>query len=131
MSALPPQYEFNQEQSSIIGNLAATMSMVGWILLSLGAVIGAIGVFQILSGFHVVGAADVAQGLAFFLSGIWVGDAARRFRAVADTRGQDISNLMDALIQLHRVFGLQRILLAFALVFSAIAALMMVLLPAS
>jgi hypothetical protein len=126
MSALPAQYEFTEEQNRVIGDLGSTMGMVGMISMALGAVIGAVGVFQIISGFLVVGLADLAQGLAFFLTGIWLRGAARGFQLVANTRGQDISHLMSAVIKLRQVYGLQRVFLLAALAFSSIAVVVLV-----
>lgn len=115
MSALPPQYEFNDEQSRIIESLAGSMNLVGGGVAAVGAMVGGMGVWLAISGIFRLGISAVAVGTAMFVSGLWVSAAARRFRRVAVTRGRDISHLMDAIVTLRQVFVVQMVLLVGAM----------------
>ena len=56
-----------------------------------------------------------AAGLFYLLLGIWTRSASKSFRKIVDTRGNDISNLMNGLWALHRMFSLLYILLLLVL----------------
>jgi len=54
-------------------------------------------------------------GLFFLLLGVWTRSAAGSFRKIVDTRGSDITNLMNALSSLQSMYGLLQLLLVLAL----------------
>jgi hypothetical protein len=56
-----------------------------------------------------------AAGLFYLLLGIWTRSASKSFRKIVDTRGNDISNLMNGLWALHRMFSLLYIVLLLVL----------------
>ena len=56
-----------------------------------------------------------AGGLFYLLLGIWTRSASKSFRKIVDTRGNDISNLMNGLLSLHRMYSLLYTLLLLVL----------------
>ena len=60
-------------------------------------------------------------GLFFLLQGIWARTAAGSFRKIVDTRGNDITNLMNAVGSLKTMYGLLYLLLAAALLGGLVA----------
>src|SRR5262249_37411420 len=60
-------------------------------------------------------------GLIFLLQGVWSRSAAAAFRKIADTRGNDITNLMNAVGALRTMYGLLHLLLAAALLGGLVA----------
>jgi hypothetical protein len=60
-------------------------------------------------------------GLFFLLQGIWARTAAGSFRKIVDTRGNDITNLMNAVGSLRTMYGLLYLLLAAALLGGLVA----------
>jgi hypothetical protein len=59
-----------------------------------------------MSPFVISGLAMALIGLGFLLFGWWQQQAAGSLAAVADTRGQDISRLMEAFGALNKAYGL-------------------------
>ena len=60
-------------------------------------------------------------GLFFLLQGIWARSSAASFRKIVDTRGHDITNLMNAVGSLRTMYGLLHLLLAAALLGGLVA----------
>jgi hypothetical protein len=60
-------------------------------------------------------------GLFFLLQGIWARSSASSFQRIADTRGNDINNLMNAIGSLRTMYGLLYLLLALALLGGLVA----------
>jgi hypothetical protein len=54
-------------------------------------------------------------GLFYLLMGSWTRSAGGAFRKIVDTRGNDISNLMNGLAALHRMYSLVYMLLIITL----------------
>lgn len=104
------QYEFNDTQNEIIGSLAKMMKMVGIFLLI-------IGIISLLSGFYnwEDNFMFIVEGLIVGVIGFWTFRAAKSFTAIVDTEGNDIVNLMDALVVLSKLFRLQLLLLILGL----------------
>ena len=64
---------------------------------------------------------------AFFLTfGFWAGGAAGAFRKIAETRNEDVWNLMNALGSLKNMFALLRFLVIAALVLLVVGVLLVV-----
>lgn len=135
-----PEYEFDDQQSKVIQSLARRMGGVAFLIVALGAIQIAHGLFASYLGYRdpeklasaakaqlppdqfekfektlggggwspfvMTGLALAAMGLIHFLFGLWTSSAAGSFSAVANTRGKDISRLMDALGSLNRAFGM-------------------------
>jgi hypothetical protein len=60
-------------------------------------------------------------GLFFLLQGIWARSSAASFQKIVDTRGNDITNLMNAIGALGTMYGLLYLLLAAALLGGLVA----------
>ena len=54
-------------------------------------------------------------GLFYLLLGIWTRSAAKSFRKIVDTRGNDIGHLMNGLLSLHQMYSLLYTLLLLVL----------------
>ena len=106
-------YEFNAEQSKLIGGLGRSMRIVGLVGLA-WAVAGIIsmGILAWKSGVLYL---DLNPVLALFI-GLWALSGGRSFIYVATTQGNDIVHLMDALGKLRNIFSLVAILIVAALV---------------
>jgi hypothetical protein len=59
--------------------------------------------------------------LIFLLQGVWTRSSASSFQKIVDTRGNDISNLMNAVDSLQTMYGLLYLLLAGALLGGLVA----------
>ncbi len=112
-------YEFTTTQERLIADLAGKMRFVSYFLI-------VVGVLQIIPGLSRLVIAEgfglVISGVVQLLIGIWTNRAASSFLQVAQTRGNDIDNLMEALKQLRRLYSLQYWLLIVALVIFGIVA---------
>jgi hypothetical protein len=110
------QYEFNNEQSAVILDLASGLRIVGFLLLLVG-VFQAIGLITTivrigLQGPLVGAALLIAAAALIYLSlGWWFRSSAEGFIAVVGTQGKDIDHLMDALNELRKPFALIRTLI--------------------
>lgn len=113
----PAQYEFTAEQNKVIGEMASSMIWVAapfigiGILYLIGGVLNIIKVgVAVANGEH---KADALVNAGFILLGgaafVFVGKrlrlAADRFQAIVNTSGRDISNLMDGIASLGRLFA--------------------------
>ena len=62
-----------------------------------------------------------ASGLFYLLLGIWTRSASHSFRNIVDTRGNDISHLMQGLGALHQMYSLLYTLLVLVLLAGVLA----------
>jgi hypothetical protein len=60
-------------------------------------------------------------GLLLFLVGLWTRQAAQGFAGIVQTKGRDISRLMEALGALHRKYGLIYTIMLFAAITSLLS----------
>jgi hypothetical protein len=60
-------------------------------------------------------------GLIFYLQGVWTRSSAASFQKIVDTRGNDITNLMNAVGSLQTMYGLISMLLSLALLGALLA----------
>jgi hypothetical protein len=111
------QYEFNASQNELIKSLASTMNFVGYFLMAIGAFATIAGIIQITSG----GITALIQGVVQVLIGFWTTKAAKSFQLIVDTEGRDIENLMGALGELRKLYGLQYWILIIALIFVGVS----------
>ncbi|SKB12177.1 conserved membrane hypothetical protein [Planktothrix sp. PCC 11201] len=110
-------YEFNESQNQLILDLSKKMLFVSYFLIA-GGILGAIGgVIVLLKG----GFGELVQGVILLITGIWTINAAKAFKLIVDTQGNDIENLMGALGQLRKLYTLQYWLFLIAIIFMAIA----------
>jgi hypothetical protein len=113
-------YEFNAEQSRLMGALANNMTWVGIFLIVTGVAGGLIGIRQLI---HNHGSAPILliDAVLFLAIGFWTRGAAVQFNQVAATTGTDIQHLMGALEELRRIYSLQKVLIVVALALLAVA----------
>ena len=109
---IAPQYEFSPVQNALLKDLSSAMKLVSGFsiaagLLSLGQTI--VDLLERLSGG--MGLNRLSLNLSpvlYIFMGIWIWGAATSFARIPLSRGHDITNLMDALAELHRAFSLLR-----------------------
>lgn len=111
------QYEFTSSQNELIQELAKKMRFVSYFLIGLGILAAIGGLFSIARG----GFGSIVQGVVQVVIGIWTGSAASSFQKIVDTQGNDIENLMLSLGELRKLYVLQYWLYIIALIFVAIA----------
>jgi hypothetical protein len=148
------QYEFSAAENTVFGGLAGKMRFVGVILMVVGVL------YLLLGGLVVVGAitgesVPVAQkvdgavtmtsqrlhvghslgyfvgGIIYLLMGMWTGNSAAAFRRIVDTQGSDISHLMDAVTNLHKLYTLQFWLILIGLIVMLVALVTVIVLLAT
>lgn len=122
-------YEFSEQQNQTISSLAGAMTFVGTLLMLSGGLTVLAGIINTLSGLG-GNVATVPQGLGQLVTGAlnimlgnWTRTAAGSFDNIVKTQGNDIGNLMTALEELKKVYGLQRILLIISIIVVILAAL--------
>lgn len=119
------QYEFTDEQNRQIAGLADAMKVTAGLMQLLGLA------FVVLCALAATGAVQtgggygppVGLGAAALLClsiGFWTGGSAASFRKIVETRNEDIWHLMNALGQLHNMYGLLRTIILGSLVLAII-----------
>lgn len=96
-------FEFSTSQNQLVGSLAGKMKWVAYFLFA-GA--GLLVVFSLLA-FEELGLGGVFQAILMLVIGLWTKKAATAFRLIVETEGRDIANLMDAILELKRLYTLQ------------------------
>jgi len=112
-SQFSEEYEFNESQNELIGSLASTMNFVGYFLIAIGIVAAISGIITITQG----GFPELVQGIAQLIIGFWTMKAAKSFKLIVDTEGRDVENLMGALGELRKLYGLQYWVIMITLIF--------------
>jgi hypothetical protein len=121
------EYEFSSQENTVIGELADKMRFVGLFLMIAGVltlILAFVGTFARATGsLHEVSGhgGGFVSGMVNLFLGIWSRRAAASLRQIVDTRGRDISNLMNALGELLKMYQLQYWILVIALVILAVA----------
>ena len=113
------EYEFNETENASITDLASKMRFVGL----MGVIFGVLLMVAGLGGCaqsNPGGLGNVIQGVLSLMIGIWTRSAADAFKRIVDTQGSDIFNLMSALGELRRIYGLQRTLFIIVIVLFAL-----------
>lgn len=109
------QYEFDKSQNELILDLANKMRFVAYLSVAVGTV-------SFIGGFvDELDIANLIQGAIMIIMGIWTIKAASSFKKIVDTKDNDIVNLMGALGELRKLYGLQYWLFIIGLVFIALA----------
>lgn len=106
-------YEFNQEQNHLIGDLATKMKFLGTIAIVIGLLGLAAGAWKEMLDI-------IINASVTLLSGVWTRTAGDSFAQVVHTKGDDINHLMNALHNLRKLYSLMYWLLLIALVFFVI-----------
>ncbi len=106
----PLPFEFDEAQKGVFAALAASMSFVGVCGILFGA-LSTLFVFASLYAGVALGAVGwAAVATVVTITSWWTVSAGRSLSAMVRTRGRDVENLMAAVTQLRRLFGMQRIL---------------------
>lgn len=100
-------YEFDDAQNATFAKLAGAMTFVAVAMLLLSAIIGVAAIA--LARSTLSGSAILAPlGIAVAVMAAQIYAAARRFRRIVATHGNDISNLMVALDEMATAYQVQR-----------------------
>ena len=59
---------------------------------------------------------ELFMGICMFIIGIWTRGAARSMKQIVTTQGNDIELLIHAMIDLKKVYRLQKVIMLFALI---------------
>ena len=102
----PTGYEFSSMQNSTIQTLADRMKAIG-ILFLVFAGFAAIGGFFVLFKSIPSAVSAFLEVALFGFVGLWTYRGAAAFHLIVQTRGSDISHLMDALEDLRKIYNLQ------------------------
>ncbi len=123
------EYEFSNNQNTLIQDLARKMNFVAILMIAggaLGILAGVIVLFvgstnaNTTEGVH-LDFSSLVQGAFLLILGIWTRNAASAFKRVVNTTGRDIENLIGALRELRKLYALQYWLAIVLLVLLAIA----------
>lgn len=120
----PGQYEFNAEQNALMGDLGAKMQFVGMFAVVIGALVLMGGVLTVNAAPRNPGA--FIAGLLYIALGAWTRSAGSAFRDVVETRGADITHLMEALGDVRRIYTLFTWICIIAIALLAISLLLVV-----
>lgn len=101
----PVEYEFTAEQSETIKTLASRMRWVGIFLIAIGVVAGVAGLMSLGEGGIAV--VSIIQAVIYALIGIWTMRAAASFALIPETRGSDVTSLMNGLDTLKTLYSFQ------------------------
>jgi hypothetical protein len=112
-----PEYEFDINENEVIDGLSRSMNFVGIIMMVFGGLIVLAGVVNLPRG---VALLQIGQGVVMILIGAWLAGAARSFRDMVRTEGNDITHLMAALRKLRSVYFTQAVLYILACVLVAL-----------
>lgn len=115
----PSNYEFSAPENVIIRQLVDAMRFVSAASLAVGAFVLILGLAGLATqGKAAIGPAigDFAEAVVFVLIGVWLQRAVDAFNRVIDTKGDDITHLLNAIRELTRVFSLQRTVLVLAVI---------------
>lgn len=105
----PPgrRYEFDDTQNATFARLAGVMMFVAAAMLILSTIVGSAAV--VVARSTLAGGAILAPlGIVMAVMGAQLFGAARRFRRIVATRGNDIDNLMTALDEMALAYRMQR-----------------------
>lgn len=135
------QFEFTDENNRTFSGLSDSMRAFANLMKILGAVFGVLMVVAIVVAVVVKGkpAEGMTEGpmrtgpwgyvvmlapfaLLFLTFGFWAGGSAASFRKIAETKNEDIWNLMNALNSLSKMFALLRLLVIGALILLLVGA---------
>lgn len=128
------QHEFTDEHNRTFSGLSDSMRAFANLMKILGAVFGVLMIVAVVMALIAqkeqqthIGPWGTVLGLApfallFLTFGFWASGSAASFRKIAETRNEDVWNLMNALKSLGRMFALLRFLVIGALVLLVVGA---------
>jgi hypothetical protein len=111
-------YEFSDQQNTVINSLSSFMKIFGIICVAGGVlmILGSLMIVKAVSG-------DQLQAVFVIILGVLQYQASAAFRSVAKTQGNDIHHLMNALTILKNVYKVQVIVVIAAFVMAIVLAL--------
>ncbi|MBK8697324.1 MAG: hypothetical protein IPN17_34965 [Deltaproteobacteria bacterium] len=110
------QYEFTPAENEVVRDLAGTLSVTGLVLIALAIVaILYAGVFIAGSRQDPTPLVVTALCAPMVIAGFGLRSAAEPLLKIVHTKGEDVTHLMSALREFKRVFALQRLGFALAL----------------
>ena len=113
------QYEFSEKENILVGSLSKKMRYVG--------IIGIVfGILEIISG--VFGEKiSIFKGVISIIVGIWTMRASESFQKIVDTTGSDITNLLNALSEMKKLYTLQFWIFIIEVVFTTLVVFLVIL----
>jgi len=120
-------YEFTATQNATIQSLSRKMKFIGATLVVMAFIYFAAALFPFvrpeIPGWYAVGSicAHAVAGALYLALGIFTIRAARSFRLIVQTQGNDIDNLMDALAYLLKNYRIQYWVIVAALILVVVA----------
>jgi hypothetical protein len=119
------QYEFTEEQNRQISGLADAMRVTGGLMQLLGLAFLILCTLSVTGGVQSSGGygPQVGLGAAAIMClciGFWTGGSANSFRKIVETKNEDVWHLMNALGQLHNMYGLLRTIILGSLVLAVV-----------
>lgn len=106
-----PPYEFSEPHKESFLALGASMSFVGVCTMLLAVLSAVFALGEVYLGFWPNGIATVAAAALYGVQAWWMVSGGRSLGAMVRTKGRDIEYLMEAVVQLRRLFGLARIVI--------------------
>jgi hypothetical protein len=108
-------YEFDEHEDTVFRDLAGAMKAVGKAMLILGPLLVLFGIVSLAHKQLVSAAVEIVVGACLFMFGNWNGDAANSIAKIPATQGNDITHLISGMIDLKKIYGLQRLVLLIGL----------------
>jgi hypothetical protein len=103
-----PPRDFTDDQKESFRSLAASMSFVGVCLMLFGIVLAVFGFVAFAAGFPWGAAGLLTLAAAYGPTGWWTTSGGRSLSSIVRTRGGDVDHLMEAVVQLRRLFAFAR-----------------------
>jgi hypothetical protein len=103
------EFEFSEEHKEALAALAASASFVGVCVMLLGFMSATFAAAALYASFAAVGGGLFAGACVCMPLGWWAMSAGRSLSALVRTRGRDVAHLMEAVVQLRRLFGFARV----------------------
>jgi hypothetical protein len=106
-------YEFSEAQNAEFRTAAYWMRIVSIMEIAVG-ILACFGMLKLRIDMLI-------QGIIFIIIGVWTRKAAEAFSRVAETTGRDIENIMEAVVNLKKLYRLQGILFLIGVVLVLVA----------
>jgi hypothetical protein len=104
-------YEFSDAHKDSFRALAASVSFVGVCTLMFAGLSAVFALGEMYMGFVPNGIGTALAAGVYGVMAWWMVSAGRSLSAMVRTRGQDVERLMEAVVQLRRLFGLARVVI--------------------
>jgi hypothetical protein len=107
----PTPYEFSDAHKESFRALATSMSFVGVCTFLFGLLFGVGVLAELYEGFVPYAIATAVSAAYSIVTAFWMVSAGRSLSAMLRTRGRDVDYLMDAVLHMRRLFGLQLVVI--------------------